>query len=189
MRTVEIRSWALDCVRVTGVLSGCVISGVMFRYMVAQLQRRSSHLFQSKLQPCDVETLRLIVLLPRSLQTACFATACAIKTALILLYYHLFGVVRWLRSLLRVVELGVLASFIAHTLVAIFEGKPIGFYWDKTIKGGIAIDQDAFYRLNGFANLSIEFLILILSMVMVWRLNLDLRSQLTVSGVTLLGTV
>ena len=83
----------------------------------------------------------------------------------------------------------VLAYFIADTLVAIFECKPIGFYWDKTIKGGTFINQSAFYRWNGVANLLIDFLILILPMVMVWRLNLDLRSKITLSGVFLLGTV
>ncbi|KAF6227534.1 hypothetical protein HO173_012173 [Letharia columbiana] len=124
-----------------------------------------------------------------ALQILYFATACAIKTSLILLYYRLFGVVRWFRSILAVMWLIVLAYFVADTLVAVFECSPIAYYWDKAIKGGSCIDQDAFYRWNGVANLLIDFSILVLPMMMVWRLNLDTRSKITLSGVFLLGTL
>lgn len=83
----------------------------------------------------------------------------------------------------------VLAYFVADTLVAIFECNPIAFYWDKAIKGGTCIDQNAFYRWNGVANLLIDFSILVLPMMMVWRLKLDLRSKITLTGVFLLGTL
>lgn len=83
----------------------------------------------------------------------------------------------------------VLAYFVADTLVAIFECTPIAFYWDKAIKGGTCIDQDAFYRWNGVANLLIDFSILVLPMMMVWRLKLDIRSKITLTGVFLLGTL
>lgn len=83
----------------------------------------------------------------------------------------------------------VLAYFVADTLVAVFECSPIAYYWDKAIKGGSCIDQDAFYRWNGVANLLIDFSILVLPMMMVWRLNLDTRSKITLSGVFLLGTL
>lgn len=83
----------------------------------------------------------------------------------------------------------VLAYFVADTLVAVFECSPIGFYWDKAIKGGTCINQDAFYRWNGVANLLIDFSILVLPMMMVWRLNLDTRSKITLSAVFLLGTL
>lgn len=123
-----------------------------------------------------------MVLLEKSqlaLQILYFATACAIKTSLILLYYRLFGIVRWFRSLLGVMWLLVLAYFIADTLIAIFECSPIGFYWDKSIKGGSCINQNAFYRWNGVANLLIDFSILILPMMIIWRLNLNTRSKIT----------
>ena len=51
----------------------------------------------------------------------------------------------------------VLAYFIADTLVAVFECKPIGFYWDKTIKGGTCINQDTFFRCNCVANILVDF--------------------------------
>lgn len=124
-----------------------------------------------------------------ALQLLYFATACAIKTSLILLYYRLFGIVRWFRGLLAGMWLLVVGYFVADTLVAIFECTPIGYYWDKGIKGGYCIDQDAFYRWNGVANLLIDFSILVLPMMMVWRLKLDVRSKITLSGVFLLGTL
>ncbi|KAL8999884.1 MAG: hypothetical protein Q9188_005790 [Gyalolechia gomerana] len=61
------------------------------------------------------------------------------------------------------------------------------FKWDKSIKGGTCINQDKFYRLNGIANLLIDFMLWSLTLPVVWRLNLNFRQKLSVSGIFLLG--
>ena len=111
----------------------------------------------------------------------------AIKTSLILLYYRIFGVVRWFRWLLAVAWTLVLLYYIVALFLAIFECTPVAFYWDKKIKGGKCINENQFYRWNGVANLLIDFMILCLTMPMVWRLNLEFRQKISLSSIFLLG--
>jgi len=81
----------------------------------------------------------------------------------------------------------VLLYFVVNLLVAIFECTPVAFYWDKSITGGTCINQNQFYRWNGVANLLIDFMILTLSIPMIWRLNLAFRQKVSLSGIFLLG--
>lgn len=67
-----------------------------------------------------------------------FSTAVAIKTSLILLYYRIFGVIRWFRWLLAAAWIICFHYFIVDFFVAIFECKPIEFYWNMNIKEGPA---------------------------------------------------
>ena len=113
----------------------------------------------------------------------------AIKTSLILLYYRIFGVVRWFRWLLAVAWSIVLLYYVIALFVAVFECTPVTFYWDKNIKGGTCIDQNSFYRWNGVANLLIDFMILCLTMPMVWRLKLGIRQKISLSSIFLLGVL
>ncbi|KAL8853013.1 MAG: hypothetical protein Q9221_002161 [Calogaya cf. arnoldii] len=116
-----------------------------------------------------------------------FASGASIKTSLILLYYRIFGVVRWFRLLLAAVGAIVLLYFVVCLFVAVFECKPVAFYWDKSIENGTCIDQNQFYRWHGVANLLIDFLIWSLTLPVVWRLHMTLRQKLSLSFVFLLG--
>lgn len=111
----------------------------------------------------------------------------AIKTSLLLLYYRIFGVVRWFRWLLAVAWIIVLLYYVIALFIAIFECTPVAYYWDKSITGGTCINQNRFYRWNGVANLLIDFMILSLTMPMVWRLNLEIRQKISLSCIFLLG--
>ena len=116
-----------------------------------------------------------------------YATAVSVKTSLILLYYRIFGVVRWFRYLLAAMFAIVLQYFIVCLFVAVFECKPVAFYWDKSIENGTCINQKQFYRWNGVANLLIDFLVWMLTLPLVWRLHLSLRQKLSLSFVLVLG--
>ncbi|KAL8935751.1 MAG: hypothetical protein Q9211_004533 [Gyalolechia sp. 1 TL-2023] len=65
--------------------------------------------------------------------------------------------------------------------------QAVSYKWNKSIKGGKCIDQDKFYRLNGIANLLIDFMLWSLTLPVVWRLNLNFRQKLSVSVIFLLG--
>ena len=122
-----------------------------------------------------------------AIQILYFSSAVAIKISLILLYYRIFGVVRWFRWLLAVAWTIVLLYYIIALFIAIFECTPVAFYWDKTIAGGTCINESGFYRWNGVANLLIDFMILCLTMPMVWRLELVTRQKISLSCIFLLG--
>ena len=101
----------------------------------------------------------------------------AIKTSLILLYYSVFWVVRWFKWEFIVAWIIVVLYFIVDLLVGALECSPVPFFWDKTIKGGTCINQNQFYRWNGVANLLIDFMVLTLTLPLIWRLKLKSRQK------------
>lgn len=175
-------------VHVTGSKSEKLDSAVIRKSMEGpSLQRKppssSRHANSSQLSYNTNKTLQIFL----ALQVFYFSSSLAFKTSLILLYYRIFGVIRWFRWTLAAAWTIVLLYFIVDLIVAIFECTPVAYYWDKTIKGGTCINQDQFYRWNGVANLLIDFMILTLSIPMIWRLNLAYRQKLSLSGIFLLG--
>lgn len=105
------------------------------------------------------------------------------------MYYRIFAIVHGFRWTLIAAELIVLANFIVDFFVAIFQCKPVAYFWDKAIAGGSCINQTQFYRWNGVANLLIDFMILALTMPMIWNMSLQFRQKLSLSGLFLLGTL
>ncbi|KAL6714198.1 hypothetical protein ACLMJK_008693 [Lecanora helva] len=122
-----------------------------------------------------------------AIQILYFSTAVAIKTSLILLYYRIFGVMRWFRWVLAIAWIISALYFIVDLFVAIFECKPVAYYWDFSIKGGTCINENQFYRWNGVANLLIDFMIWSLTLPVIWRLQLNVKQKLQLSCVFLLG--
>lgn len=137
-----------------------------------------------RLQPTTADLFLQIFL---GVQIFYFASAVAIKTSLILLYYRLFSITRWFRWELAFAWIIVVLYFIVNVLVAILECKPLSYLWDKSILGGTCINQDQFFRWNGVANLLIDFMILTLTMPIIWHLQLKSRQKLSLTVVFLLG--
>ncbi|KAL8934423.1 MAG: hypothetical protein Q9216_005923 [Gyalolechia sp. 2 TL-2023] len=121
------------------------------------------------------------------LQLFYFTSSFAIKTSLILLYYRLFAIHRWFRFELLGAWIIVILYYLVDFLVAVFECNPVAYFWDKSIEGGTCIDQTQFFRWNGVANLLIDFMILTLTMPLIWGLKLKLRQKVSLSAVFLLG--
>lgn len=124
-----------------------------------------------------------------ALQIFYFLSSVFFKSSLILLYWRIFGVSRDFRKVLLVAWTIVILYFIANLLAAIFECKPVAAYWDHTIPGAKCVDTVAFYRWNGVANLLIDFMILTLTVPMIWRLSLKLKQKITLTGLFLLGSL
>ena len=118
-----------------------------------------------------------------------FSTSVTFKTSLILLYYRIFGVVWTFRSVCIVTEAIVACYFFVCFFVTIFECRPIAYHWDKAIPGGSCINQPRFYQWNGVANLLIDLMILSLTFPMVWKLKINVRQKVTLSGIFALGTL
>ncbi|KAL8949572.1 MAG: hypothetical protein Q9222_004331 [Ikaeria aurantiellina] len=95
------------------------------------------------------------------LQLFYFSSAFAIKTSLILLYYRIFAVHRWFRFELLGAWIIVVLYYLVNSFVAVFECKPVAFFWDKNIEGGTCINQNQFFRWNGVANLLPLFRLLV----------------------------
>ena len=118
-----------------------------------------------------------------------FTSAVFLKTSLILLYYRIFGVIRWFRWLLAVVWVAILLYFVISLFVTVFNCRPIALYWDKSITNGACIEENPTILVKwiGLANLLIDFVVWSLSLPMVWRLHLSWRQKLSLSFVFLIG--
>lgn len=121
-----------------------------------------------------------------ALQIFYFLSSVFFKTSLILLYWRIFGVSRGFRKVLIVAWSIVIMYFVANLLAAIFECNPIAKYWNMGLSGK-CVDTVAFYRWNGVANLLIDFMILTLTLPMVWQLSLKLQQKVVITGLFLLG--
>lgn len=141
------------------------------------------------IEPSQVKTMSLrVVQAFLALQILYYCTSMAFKTSLILLYYRKFGVIRGFRYTLVIAEFVVASYFIACTLVAIFECRPVPYHWNKNIPG-TCINQLRYYQWSGVANLLVDFMILSLTFPMVWRLKISFRQKITLSSIFLLGTL
>ena len=123
-----------------------------------------------------------------AIQVIYFVLAVSVKTSLLLLYYRIFGVIRWFRWLLVAVWCATLIYFIACVPIAVFKISPAispaGFYVEGFSKTG---NTTHFYLWNGVANLLIDFTVWSLSMPVVWHLRLNVRQKLSISAIFLLG--
>ncbi|KAJ5965371.1 hypothetical protein N7481_012085 [Penicillium waksmanii] len=120
-------------------------------------------------------------------QVIYFTTAVFTKLSLLLLYYRIFGVVRGFRWTLYTSFFLVIAYFISCTIVSIDSCAPVSKFWDPSLPG-YCIDEVAFFRWNGFANLALDILVLCLPYPMAWRLQTSVRQKLILTGIFLLGS-
>lgn len=80
----------------------------------------------------------------------------------------------------------VIGYWIATTILAFLGCTPFAYNWDKTLDGH-CVNLVTFFRWNGICNLLLDFLILLLPLPMVWRLNIAPRQKIELSAIFLLG--
>ncbi|KAJ5233793.1 uncharacterized protein N7469_005559 [Penicillium citrinum] len=119
-------------------------------------------------------------------QVIYFTTAVFTKVSLLLLYYRIFGVVRTFRWALWISFGLVISYFISCTIVSIVSCSPVPKFWDPSLPG-YCIDEVAFFRWNGFANMALDILVLCLPYPMAWRLQTSIRQKFILTGIFLLG--
>ncbi|CAI7663307.1 unnamed protein product [Penicillium manginii] len=120
-------------------------------------------------------------------QVLYFTTAVFTKMSLLLLYYRIFGVVRGFRWALYASCFLVIAYFISCTIVSIKSCAPVSKFWDPSLPG-YCIDEIAFFRWNGLANMLLDVLVLCLPYPMAWRLQTSVRQKLILTGIFFLGS-
>ncbi|KAI9149020.1 integral membrane protein [Paramyrothecium foliicola] len=109
-----------------------------------------------------------------------------IKCSLLLLYLKIFGNIPWFKwttwSLLCIV-----ASYcIGSVLVTIFQCRPIGRAFDKTVDG-TCIDNSKFWYANAGFSIATDIIILLLPLQPVFKLQITLAQRLGLVAVFTLG--
>ena len=111
----------------------------------------------------------------------------AIKMSFLLLYRRVF-VVKWFMRITVVVAALVIIWCISVTLTVIFECQPVGSYWQPTLQQH-CIDSQKFYWANGISNLLLDVIILCLPIPMIWRLQMSMKSKISLTAVFALGAL
>ena len=109
-----------------------------------------------------------------------------IKVSALLFYARVFKTVRWFRVALWIVGAMVVSWFIAIECVAIFSCIPDRKLWEPTIPGH-CIDTYTSFLGTAAPNVITDFLILLLPLPMLWRLNIGLKHRLGLIFVFMLG--
>ncbi|CZR55842.1 uncharacterized protein PAC_05730 [Phialocephala subalpina] len=111
-----------------------------------------------------------------------------VKTSILLLYVRLFPT-----RMFRRVAFGVWLFTLGWAVAAFFSNMlqclPIAYFWDKTIKGGHCI-PNALINIgmtNGVLSFAGDLVILSLPIPMVWKLQINNRRKMALSGMFLLG--
>lgn len=113
----------------------------------------------------------------------------SVKIAILFLYYRLFGRDVNFRIGLFVVGTVVICWLLTVLFIAIFQCKPISYFWDRTISGGTCLDVNAFFIGNSVTNLFTDVVILCMPVRMVWRLHVEQRQKIALSSIFLLGAL
>ena len=110
------------------------------------------------------------------------------KVAILLLYLRVFTAqMRGFTIALVVVGIIVISAGIANTLAAILQCSPVPYAWDKTIEGGKCINDLAFARFMAIPNVVDGFVMLVMPIPLVWRLDLVIQQKVALTATFLHG--
>ena len=110
------------------------------------------------------------------------------KLAILLLYLRVFTAqMRGFTIALVLVGVVVIGAGVANTLAAILQCSPVPYAWDKTIDGGNCINGLAFARFMAIPNVVDGFVMLVMPIPLIWRLDLAVQQKVALTATFLHG--
>ncbi|MCJ1456330.1 hypothetical protein MMC28_006691 [Mycoblastus sanguinarius] len=113
----------------------------------------------------------------------------SIKTSILLFYIRLFGVHRPFEIAVYVTQTVVIAWCLASLLMAIFQCEPISDFWASQEARTNCTAANALLVATAVPNTVIDFVILVLPLTMVWKLQLSIRRKVALTSSFLIGTL
>ncbi|TRX88390.1 hypothetical protein FHL15_010703 [Xylaria flabelliformis] len=110
------------------------------------------------------------------------------KTSILLLILRIFHRIRWLCYAAYILITYIWLWSATELLLTIFQCKPIAFQWDRSL-GGTCVNQVAYFRAISALSTVHDLAMLILPLPAVWRLQLETRRKVALSGVFLVGSI
>lgn len=104
----------------------------------------------------------------------------------ILFFYRRIFVSQVFLGIVWIVLGMVLGFFIGCSVAAVFGCQPVSYYWNSD-QDGHCMNEILFYRLNGIINLSLDLLVLILPLPLLWQLQMYTRKKIALSLIFSLG--
>lgn len=110
------------------------------------------------------------------------------KCAILLLYIRVFTTQnRAFAITAYFVGFVIVATGIANAFRSIFQCSPVAYGWDKSIQGGICMDEVVFARYMAIPNIFTGAVMLIMPIPLVWRLNLSISHKIALTATFLHG--
>jgi len=114
------------------------------------------------------------------------STTPSIKVAALLMYRRIFSTPRF-QGVVHILLGLVGAWWLAETLAAVFLCIPVNAWWNKTISGAKCMQLRDFDLGFAIVNITFDFVILLLPVTMVWRLQMTTVQRVALTLVFLLG--
>ena len=110
------------------------------------------------------------------------------KCAILLLYIRVFTTGNKIfTASIYLTGFIVVATCIANTFGAIFQCSPVAYEWNRTIQGGVCIDEIAFAKYMTIPNVVTGAIMLVMPLPLSWRLNLTLSARIALTATLLHG--
>ena len=114
-------------------------------------------------------------------------TSPTIKLSILLLYRRIF-VTPVVKSITFVVGCILAAWLVAVVFTQIFSCTPVEGSWKPTTARH-CIDSIIFYEAVAISNVLLDFMLLLLPIPVVWKLNMSMRRKAQVCGIFLVGAL
>ncbi|KAL9084334.1 MAG: hypothetical protein Q9159_005293 [Coniocarpon cinnabarinum] len=111
-----------------------------------------------------------------------------IKISILVLYVRVFGQLRYMRWSAWCLSIFTIAWAIMVILVCSMQCLPIQGIWDKTIKAK-CIDAPTFFIAGSVPDVVVDFMILVLPIAAVWRLQKTIVERISLMAIFLLGSL
>ncbi|KAJ5124406.1 uncharacterized protein N7515_008231, partial [Penicillium bovifimosum] len=121
-----------------------------------------------------------------AIQILYFLNVTMTRASILLLYRRIFGVVTRFRRALYFAGILLILYFVSCVIVSIAGCSPVSKFWDTSLPGH-CINEVAFFRWNGVANVFLDLMVLLLPLPMIWRIKTTRRQKWLLTGIFLLG--
>lgn len=112
------------------------------------------------------------------------------KCAILLLYIRVFTTCKKTFTITAyLVGFLIVATAMANIFIAISRFSPQSFAWDKSIKGGICIDDIAWTRYMAIPNVATGAVMLVMPLPTVWKLNVSMSVKFALTATFLHGVM
>lgn len=121
-----------------------------------------------------------------------FAGVSLPKLAIIFFYIRVFNWKGRMRAICYATMGLLVATWLASTLTACLQCRPLALWWDKTIRGGVCVDVQLFFRAQAITSPLLDAILLALPVRSIWGLQLPERKRielLLVFGVAGFGII
>lgn len=118
-----------------------------------------------------------------------FASMALPKMAIVCLYLRVLNWKGPMRQLAYVLLVLLASTGLSFILTACFQCRPIAFWWDRSIPGGVCIDVQAFFHAQSLPGIVLDLFIIVMPLSTIWDLKLPLAKRIALVLIFAIGSL